>query len=141
MNAFARYDWPGLAGVLLAGLFAGCTAVPAVSEADSSPGEYFLPSEVDEKPMVVSQVAPLYPPPSQRSQSSAEVVVAFIVDEQGQVTAAKVMPSEDGTPGDPAFEAAALTAVQQWRFRPGIKHGVPVKVSWRVPIEFRSADK
>ncbi len=75
----------------------------------------------NEGPVVVSQVAPEYPPALRRAGVRGEVVVAFTVEIDGRVTEPEVLRSSSA-----GFEAAALAAIRQWRFKPAHKNGVVV---------------
>jgi len=136
MKATIRRSWVGLAAGMAVALLAGCGSLAG---GGYLVGDVFAPSEVDAKPVLVTRVAPTYPAGELRSKIGAVVTVSFVVDEEGRVMAALVEPDQDEPAADPAFESAALAAVEQWRFKPGLKRGEPVKVAWRVPIEFRPA--
>lgn len=86
---------------------------------------------LDHMPRTRVQVAPVYPPEAKSRGLTAEVVVEFIVDEQGQVTAEHVVRSTDRV-----FEEATLQAVRKWRFEPGKKDGQAVKFRLQVPVVF-----
>ena len=60
-------------------------------------------------PLPVTIVEPAYPP---RSLEKGVVLIEALVNEKGLVTEAKVIGSA------PAFDAAALAAARQWKFRP-----------------------
>lgn len=58
------------------------------------------------------------------SHPRGKAVVSFIIDPQGQVRVPVVQSATD-----PAFGAAALAAVRQWRYAPPQRKGIPVAVS------------
>lgn len=43
-------------------------------------------------------------------------------------------------PGDPEFDAAAIEAVQRWRFEPAVHHGAPVRARVRLAVRFHAPD-
>lgn len=77
--------------------------------------------EPNDRPAVISQVAPEYPAALRSAGPRGEVVVAFTVEIDGRVTEPEVLRSSQ-----PEFEAPALAAIRQWRFRPAHKDGVVV---------------
>lgn len=88
-------------------------------------------SEIDVAPRAVSQARPSYPFDLRRSGVGGEVVVDFLVDQDGGVQNAYAFSSTN-----PGFENAAVDAVSKWRFEPGRKNGAPVISQMRVPITF-----
>lgn len=91
----------------------------------------FNSGSLDHAPRTRVQVAPTYPADAKSRGLTAEVVVEFVVDEQGRVTAEHVVRSSD-----PTFEDATLQAVRKWRFEPGKKDGRLVKFRLQVPVVF-----
>lgn len=84
-----------------------------------------------ELPRPVRQVQPIYPYEMRKNFISGEVNVGFVVNRKGRVTNAVVISSTS-----PDFDDAALKAVRQWRFRPGMVDGHPVDTQLSVPIVF-----
>lgn len=94
----------------------------------------FSLADLDQRPRVIFQRVPSYPPELQRKGRQGTVYVVFLVDRQGRVTDPKVEKSTD-----PAFEGAALEAVRQWKFEPGTRNGEKVQFKMRVPITFNAS--
>lgn len=94
----------------------------------------FSMADLDQKPRVVSQSAPEYPPELKRQKVNGTVHILFIVDKDGRVVDPRVQKSTL-----PQFERPALMAVKRWRFEPGKRSGKPVQFKMRVPITFRSS--
>lgn len=94
----------------------------------------FSLGELDQRPRVIFQRAPVYPANMRRAGRAGTVEVLFIVDEQGRVKQPKVHQSTD-----PAFEDAAIEAVKQWRFEPGTRKGEKVQFKIKIPITFNAA--
>lgn len=92
----------------------------------------FSLSDLDQKPRVVYQPAPVYPPELARKNLQGTVYVLFIVDKTGRTCEFKVQKSTH-----PAFNNPALKAVKQWKFEPGKRKGKPVQFRMRVPITFQ----
>lgn len=88
-------------------------------------------ADLDQAPVVLSQPLPQYPPSLLRTAAAGEVTVAFVVDAEGAVRAARITAATH-----PEFEVPALQAVARWRFRAGRKNGRAVATSVEVPIAF-----
>ena len=92
----------------------------------------FSLSDLDQKPRVVYQPAPIYPPELARKKLQGTVYILFIVDKNGRAKDIKVQKSTH-----PAFNNPALKAVKQWKFEPGKRKGKSVQFRMRVPITFQ----
>jgi len=117
-----------------AGLFGDFT-LRLTDHLDADPGlaEVFSLADLDRRPNVVVQPHPTYPAELKRTNRRGTVYVVFLVDERGRVSGPRVEQSTD-----PAFDAAALEAVRQWRFEPGTRRGQAVPFTMRVPITFNA---
>lgn len=93
--------------------------------------QVFVPGMLDQTPVPKFQRRPQYPFEMRRQGIAGEVVVDFIVDANGDVQNAWALRSSQRE-----FEAAAVAAVAQWRFRPGRKGGRAVATHLQVPILF-----
>jgi protein TonB len=83
------------------------------------------------EPAKLRHVAPVYPPLAIAAHVQGRVVLDAVVDTQGNVASVKVLKSV------PLLDAAAVEAVQQWRYRPTLLNGIPVSVLLTVTVEFR----
>ncbi len=92
----------------------------------------FSLSDLDQKPRVVYQPAPIYPPELARKSLQGTVYILFVVDQNGRTRDLKVQKSSH-----PVFNNPALKAVKQWKFEPGKRKGKPVQFRMRVPITFQ----
>lgn len=87
--------------------------------------------ELDERPKPKTQVAPKYPGAMATAGIEGSVVVSFIIDKAGEVQAARAVSSTRVE-----FEAAAVAAVEQWKFEPGRKNGRDVNTQVSQRIDF-----
>ena len=69
---------------------------------------------------------PVYPREARRKKSQGVVMVRVSLSKEGAVAKAITLPPRI----DPILEDAALNAIRQWRFKPGMR-------TLEVPIEFR----
>ena len=92
--------------------------------------------DLDQAPVPRFRAQPAYPFEMKRQGVSAEVLIEFICDGNGDVRDARVIKSENS-----AFDAAALDAIYKWKFRPGKKGGRPVNARMQQPFVFSIADE
>jgi TonB family protein len=62
---------------------------------------------------------------------SGKATIDFFVETDGSVKVAKAIQFTD-----PQFEEAATECIRQWKFKPALKNGVPVRAELQVPIIF-----
>ena len=73
-----------------------------------------------------------YPAIAQQNDIQGKVYVAFVVDRDGSVTNVRILRSVD-----PSLDQEALRVVTDMPiWQPGKQRGIPVKVSYTVPIKF-----
>lgn len=102
----------------------------AGGEQSSEVDQLFSMSDLDQKPRVIYQPSPQTSAALQKL-APGTVTIVFVVDQRGRVESPIVQSSSN-----PAFEAAALAAVKQWKFEPGKRNGEAVRFRMRVPITF-----
>jgi TonB family protein len=95
-------------------------------------GELVDIGQLDTRPVIVSRVEPTYPPMARRQNLNGQVTLRALVNERGTVDNVEVVSS---TRRD--FSDAATAAVRQYRFTPGMKDGVAVRVWYPLDIQFR----
>lgn len=82
-------------------------------------------------PVPISRVQPKFPAGVPEGTQEARVMLKIVIGTEGEVAEAEPID------GDPAFFEAAIEAVKQWKFQPGMKEGKPVKVRANVETNFR----
>jgi TonB family protein len=87
--------------------------------------------QADTPPSAIYKEPVFYPPELRSAGMRGDVVVRFVVDIEGRVRNAYVFSSTN-----PAFNQPAINAILKWRFEPGRRDGVPVKVTLEVPLHF-----
>lgn len=97
--------------------------------------EVFDISKLDQIPVAKFQPSPQYPFEMRRAGVTGEVVVDFIVTDQGDVRNAYAARSTQRE-----FENSAVQAVSKWKFRPGKKGGRAVNTHMQVPVAFTLND-
>jgi periplasmic protein TonB len=79
---------------------------------------------------------PAYPETARRRGQQGRVVLQVSVSAEGMPVAVTVAESS----GYASLDAAALAAVQRWRFAPASRGGTPVAAVAEVPVRFRLTD-
>ncbi len=99
-----------------------------------------VPFETDEalilggeirKPVKIYGAKPDYPEHARMARLQGNVSLEVIVDREGRVESVRVLS------GNEIFRKAAVEAVREWRYRPALQNGTPVKVVMSVLVEFK----
>ena len=85
------------------------------------------------KPIRTHFVEPTYPELARKARIEGVVILEAIIDENGNLVNARVLRSPGKAFG---FDDAALEAVKQWKFKPGLQNGVPVPVIYTLTVQF-----
>lgn len=88
-------------------------------------------TQLDNAPRVKFQARPVYPFGLRQAGMSGEVLVDFLVDEQGRVSDIRVVRSTH-----PEFEEPTIRAVSQWKFEPGKRQGRVVRFRMSQQVGF-----
>ena len=125
----------GMGVVTGGGGHGGGTGTGVGSGSGTSTASRFVynPGETDTDPRVVTSGDPAYPRRAREDGVEPRVELRILVDERGRVEQVEVM----GAPAGYGFEAVLRTAVQQWRFQPATKGGVPVRTWVSQGYQFR----
>lgn len=83
-------------------------------------------------PVPIYQPDPQYSEEARKAKYSGVVLVEIIVDAQGNVRDAQVVK-----PVGLGLDEKALEAVRTWKFKPGMRNGVPVATRVGVEVSFR----
>lgn len=105
------------------------TPSPPTGELKESP--IFLAYEL--APKVIYDVDLEYPKAALEDSLEGSVVLNVIIDESGKVLSAEVVRS---SPPE-IFNEAAIAAVMQWKYKPAIQRGVPIRVQIAQLVLFR----
>lgn len=80
-----------------------------------------------------SKVRPKYPEIARKAKIQGKVVLQAIIRKNGVVSNVQVLRSPGRKFG---FDEAAIAAVRQWRYKPGLQNGKPVDVYFTVVVDF-----
>ena len=84
-----------------------------------------------ERPVLLVRVEPVFPAAARHARLTGRVAVQAVIGLDGSVESAEILRSSN-----PLFDAASLDAVRQWRYRPVVLDGRPVRVYFTVLVEF-----
>jgi TonB family protein len=104
-----------------------------IAVAQSDEKVYRIGEEGVTPPTVLSKTEPVYTDEARDAKIEGTVVLSLEIDMDGLAQNIEVTRSLDG-----GLDQSAVTAVQQWRFKPGEKNGKPVRVMARIEVNFRS---
>ena len=82
------------------------------------------------EPKKIIDVAPVYPPLAIAARKEGVVIMEAMIDERGNVVRVRVLRSE------PLLDAAAISAVERWRYTPTLLNNQPVPVLMTVTVRF-----
>jgi TonB family protein len=83
-------------------------------------------------PVLISKTEPEYSEAARKAKHQGTIVLDVEIDETGNVIGVHVLKSLGL-----GLDEKAVEAVQQWKFRPGMKSGNPVPVETSVEVSFR----
>ena len=90
----------------------------------------------DRYPVATYQSRAVYPYESRVAGRTGEVSVSCTIDVRGKVINARAVRSSSKE-----FEAAAVAAVEKWKFRPAMKNGKAIEFDMEVPIVFTLSEE
>ncbi len=108
-----------------------CTALMALSVAEVTD----VTPKVDVAPVPMQTPPPQFPEALRKAGVSGVVLVILVIDESGNVLASEIKKSSQ-----PEFEAPALAAVANWKFKPATLANKAVKVRVSIPIRFNNEE-
>ena len=108
---------------------------PPTPGSDPAEEDFFV--VVEEMPELIGGLAAIqsdiqYPEMARRAGIEGRVYVQFIVNENGDVEAPRIIRGIGG-----GADEEALRAVKEAKFKPGIQRGQPVRVQYSLPVVFR----
>jgi protein TonB len=86
------------------------------------------------EPRKIAGVSPVYPAIAQAAKVEGKVILEAVINERGVVERVKVLRSV------PLLDAAAVDAVQKWRYTPTLLNGSPVSVLMTITLHFTLHD-
>jgi TonB family protein len=84
------------------------------------------------QPSIIYKTAPEYTEEAKDAKIQGTVTLSTVIMADGNADDIKIVRSLD-----PGLDANAVTAVSQWRFKPGMKDGEPVAVYATIEVNFK----
>lgn len=104
------------------------------------PDEAQVQIRESDPPVALNADSPVeYPMALYQQRISATVLLRLYADETGKVIPDSTRVQESS--GYPALDSAAMAAVPQLRYAPGLRNGLPVATAFTQPIRFRHPDR
>lgn len=88
-------------------------------------------------PALLQEVKPSYTPDAMRARIQGVVGLECVIETDGKVGDATVIRSLDAVHG---LDAQAIKAVKQWRFKPAMRDGKPVRTAVTIELTFTLRD-
>src|SRR5262249_10923855 len=101
------------------------------SENESFPPSIIRRSEGLIRGNAIERPLPEYPAEAKKAGIEGDVVIELLINEEGNVAHARIKE------GPQELQAAALAAVKNWKFRPTLLNGNPMKVCGVVTFRFK----
>ena len=114
--------------ILTAALLAAASFAPAYAQTGAP---YKMTDEGVKAPVLVREVKPSYTKGAMDREVQGSVELEAVVQADGTVGDVRVTKSLD-----PELDDAAISALKQWRFRPGTKDAKAVDVQVQVELTF-----
>lgn len=96
-----------------------------------TPGDLTTPAVVNNRDDVVRALLRNYPKALRDKGLSGSATVEVVIDRRGRVERVRTVGATI-----PEFGQAAEAVVRVMRFKPGMVHGVPVRVRFELPVNF-----
>jgi TonB family protein len=97
------------------------------------PGPLRLADDVT-MPVLLTKVEPKYPHDARNARAGGIVILQAMIREDGTVGDVEVVKHAEGWP---SMDEAAIVAVRQRTYRPGMKDGQPVSINFNIRVDFR----
>jgi len=89
-------------------------------------------AQLQTPPKVVSKVEPAYTDEARKAKIQGPVVLSLVIDSHGLPRNINVTKSLDK-----GLDQQAIVAIEKWRFAPGVKDGMPVRVAAQIQVNFQ----
>ncbi|PYV34072.1 MAG: hypothetical protein DMG22_07500 [Acidobacteria bacterium] len=119
----------GTPGGVLGSILTSSAVAPPPPPKAAAPKRIRVSSGV-EAAQIITKVTPDYPPLAKMARIQGTVKLEAVISKDGTIQELKVIS------GHPLLVKAAVSAVQQWRYRPTLLSGEPVEVQTEVDVIF-----
>jgi TonB family protein len=123
----------GVVGGVIGGVVGGVVGGVSGGLLGSEPLQAGIGGVTNPELIPESRVQPRYPEIARKAKVAGRVILQAIVRQDGSVGEIQVLSSPGKRFG---FDEAAIEAVRQWRYKPGLQNGKPVDVYFTVVVDF-----
>lgn len=120
----ALEESPGLAGVM-SNVLRSSPTIPRIA-----PPDRVRVSSGISQGLLLKKVTPKYPDAARQAGIQGRVVLGAMIDKNGDIESLTLIS------GDPVLTDAALEAVRQWKYKPYLLQGQPVRVETQTLVNF-----
>jgi len=121
----------GQLGGVIGGIISLTSSVAALPSMSKPTPQRVRISQGVSKGLLIYRVEPTYPPVARAARIQGVVVLAAIIDKDGNIQNLQVVS------GHPMLAPAAIEAVKQWRYKPFLLSGQPLEVETAVTVTFQ----
>jgi len=121
----------GQLGGVIGGIISSTSSVAALPSTSKPTPQRVRISQGVSKGLLIYRVEPTYPPVARAAHIQGVVVLAAIIDKDGNIQNLQVVS------GHPMLAPAAIEAVKQWRYKPFLLSGQPLEVETAVTVTFQ----
>ena len=108
------------------------TAVPSPGASASSDASSAIgPNSIAQAPELLTKVEPKYPEAARKARMEGQVGIEAEITAEGSVRDPRVVHAVN-----PLLDESALTAVRQWKYRPVLVDGKPVRTYVAITVTF-----
>lgn len=118
----------GQLGGVIGGIVSSTASLAAVPKL--APPQRIRISQGVTKGLLIHRVEPTYPPLARAARIQGEVVLSAVISTNGDIENLQLVS------GHPMLVPSAITAVQQWRYKPYLLNGQPVEVETTITVIF-----
>ena len=121
----------GQLGGVIGGIISSTSSVAAAPSLSKPTPQRVRISQGVSKSLLIYRIEPTYPPVAREAHIQGVVVLAAIIDKDGNIQNLQVVS------GHPMLAPAAIEAVKQWRYKPFLLSGQPLEVETAVTVTFQ----
>jgi len=100
----------------------------------TSPDAKIRVSQMVSGGLLLKKVEPEYPEAALKNHEEGPVSLIAVIDAKGDVEEVRL------TSGDPLLAPAAIAAVRQWKYKPYLLEGHPMKMETQISVQFQLPD-
>ena|SRR5271166_1009288 len=129
-GAAAADQQAGIPGAQMGGVLGGIIGNAQTVVPKAATPQRVLVSQGVSQGLLLTQVAPVYPPLARQARIKGTVVLRAVISKDGSIESLTLES------GHPMLVPAAMDAVKQWKYKPYFLNGEPVEVETTINVNF-----